>query len=119
MHESDGLNAMSYGMLYCNGQPLGKMVVSSLESTDPTQALNTGVGYAKDTISITNCQDLTLSITVRIPHITCKRMRKLLMSYGIQPREADRFLSWVRHNFKSYGWAFQNYWLLQAIGFQI
>lgn len=112
MHESDGFNAMSYGMLYCNGQPIGKMVVSSLESTDPTHPI-------EDTINITNCQDLTLSITVRIPHITRKRMRKLLMSYGIQPREADRLLLWVRHNFKSYGWAFQNYWFLQAIGFQI
>jgi len=119
MHESDGPTVLNYGMLYCNGQPLGKMVVSSLESTDPAQALNTGVGYAKDTINITNCQDLTLSITVRIPHITRKRMRKLLMSYGIQPREADRVLSLMRQKFKSYGWAFQNYWFLQAIGFQI
>ena len=112
MHESDHLDAMSYGILYCNGQPMGKMCVTSLDTTDPTQPIG-------DTINITYCQDLTLSITVRIPHITRKRMRKLLMSYGIQPREADRLLSWARQNYKSYGRAFQKYWLLQAIGFQI
>lgn len=112
MHESDHLDAMSYGILYCNGQPIGKMCVTSLESTDPTQPIG-------DTINITNCQDLTLSITVRIPRMTRKRLKKLLMSDGIQPREADLLLLWVRHNFKSYGWAFQNYWLLQAMGFHI
>lgn len=115
MHESDKLDAVRYGVLYCNGQPLGKMSMTSIDviTEDPSPQS----GPCGRPINIPNQREATVSITMRAPRMSRKRLRKLLMSYGVPPRDVDRCLPWIRRAFPSYGWAHQGLlmWILTGM----
>jgi len=114
MHESDKLDAVSYGVLYCNGQPLGKMSITSIDVT--TENPSPQNGPCDSPIELLNQMEATLSITMRAPRMSRKRFRKLLMSYGVPPRDIDRTLPWLRRIFPSYGWAHQGLLMWQLTG---
>ena len=105
MHESDRLDAVGYGVLYCNGQPLGTMSITSIDVT--TEDPSPQSGPCGSPIELLNQREATLSMTIRAPRMSRKRFRKLLMSYGGPPRDIDRSLPLLRRTFPSYGWVYQ------------
>lgn len=114
MHESDRLDAVSYGVLYCNERPLGTMSITSIDVT--TEDPSPQSGPCGSPMVVSNNREATVSVTMRAPRMSRKRFRKLLMSYGVPPRDVDRVLPWMRHTFPSYGWAYQGLLMWKLTG---
>lgn len=107
MHESDKLDAVGYGVLYCNGRPLGTMSITSIDVT--TEDPSPQSGPCGSPMVVSNNMEATVSVTMRAPRMSRKRFRKLLMSDGVQPRDIDRSLPLLRRAFPSYGLAYQRF----------